>query len=141
MGIMNSFSSMFGLFQCFFGRFSDRFGRKIALIIGFFTLTIASSILIFFANTVVIIIVAVAQALALALIRPVWNATPGDFAPKKTKATFLGKIAAITSIIDLIISTLLTLIFYFADSHTPIFGFFLKLINYGKQKLHLLLLL
>ncbi|MHA1127186.1 MAG: MFS transporter [Candidatus Heimdallarchaeota archaeon] len=122
MGFLNAIPNLFGLLQSFFGRFSDKFGRKVILIIGFFILTISSMILIFFKHPAVIVVVVIFQAFSVALISPVWNATLGDIAPEKTKATFLGKIAAVTSIVDLVISTILTLLFYLADSNTVING-------------------
>ncbi|MHA1443057.1 MAG: MFS transporter [Candidatus Heimdallarchaeota archaeon] len=122
MGFLNAIPNLFGLLQGFFGRLSDKYGRKVILIVSFFILTISSTILIFFTHPAVIVVVVIFQAFSVAVISPVWYATLGDIAPEKTKATFLGKLAAVTSIVDLVISTILTVLFYLADSNTVING-------------------
>jgi MFS family permease len=123
LGLITAFRSLFGnIFQGFFGRLSDKHGRKLFLILGFSILTISTTILIFFANSATLLIISILQALAISMIMPVWNASLGDVAPKETRATFFGKIIAISAIIDLAFSFLLTIFFLLADLKIKIFG-------------------
>ncbi|NHJ39490.1 MAG: MFS transporter [Asgard group archaeon] len=123
LGLITAFRNLFAnIFQGTFGRLSDKYGRKLFLIIGFSILTITTTILIFFANSVTLLIISIFQAFAISMIIPVWNATLGDIAPKDKRATFIGKIIAISAIIDLIISFILTILFLLADLNVQIFG-------------------
>lgn len=127
MGLINAFPSLFNLAQGLFGRLSDRFGRKMFLIIGFFFFTIGSTVLAFVATPTILVAVAIIQAIATAMISPVFYATQGDNYPQETRATTIGKIAAVSAIVNMIVSIILTVLFYIADTGKTLFGYTIDL--------------
>ncbi|NHK32441.1 MAG: MFS transporter [Asgard group archaeon] len=127
MGLINAFPSLLNLAQGLFGRLSDRFGRKMFLIIGFFLFTIGSTVLAFIATPTILVIMAIIQAIATAMISPVLYAAQGDLFPQKTRATTIGRIAAVSAIINMVISIILTVLFYLTDTGKTIFGHVINL--------------
>ncbi|MHA1200419.1 MAG: MFS transporter, partial [Candidatus Heimdallarchaeaceae archaeon] len=66
------------LLQGFFGRLSDRFGRKLILIFGFIIATITTVYLSFNSSTIIFMIVISIYSLGISMVIPSWNAFLGD---------------------------------------------------------------
>jgi MFS family permease len=101
------------LFQEAFGRLSDRRGRKILLIIGFFLSFVATVLLAFsYRSQVMLIVVITIHALAFSISFPVWNATIGDVTEIKGRTTFIGKLTAIGQGVGVALMLILTGLFF-----------------------------
>ena len=83
------------LFQEVFGRLSDKKGRKIFLIIGFFLNFIATALLAISYSQTMLIIVATFHALSFSISIPVWNGVLGDVTDIKGRTSFIGKLTAL----------------------------------------------
>ncbi len=83
------------LFQETFGRLSDKKGRKLLLIIGFFLNFVATILLAFSYSQTMLIIVATIHAFSFSISIPVWNGALGDVTDIKGRTTFIGKLAAV----------------------------------------------
>jgi MFS family permease len=71
--------------------------------------------LIFFEQTWLLITVAIVQALSISFFVPAWNATQGDVTRPETRATFIGKLAAIGRLVSVSFSLIIAIVFYLAD--------------------------
>ncbi|HUU79031.1 MAG TPA: MFS transporter [candidate division Zixibacteria bacterium] len=113
MGFVTAIRNLLGaLFQGRFGLISDKHGRKILLLLGFFLSFAFTTLLIFSYNTILLIIVATAQAFALSIIIPVWNATLGDVTEIKGRTTYIGILSSIGQIVGVILMLVLAGFFY-----------------------------
>lgn len=83
------------LFQELFGRLSDKRGRKIFLIIGFFLNFIATALLAISYSQTMLIIIATIHALSFSISIPVWNGALGDVTDVKGRTSFIGKLTAV----------------------------------------------
>jgi MFS family permease len=106
------------LFQETFGRLSDKRGRKVLLIIGFF-LSFAATILLAFSfnSQTMLIIVTTFHAFSFSISIPVWNATLGDVTETKGRSTFIGKLTAIGQGVGVLLLLLLTGVFYVIEKY------------------------
>lgn len=97
LGYLTAIRNLFSaLFQQTFGRLSDKMGRKIFLIIGFFLNFIATILLAFsYHSQAMLIIVATFHALSFSISLPVWNGALGDVSDVKGRTTFIGKLTAV----------------------------------------------
>jgi MFS family permease len=83
------------LFQGNFGNLSDKRGRRLFLLIGFFLSFAATTLLIFSYNQTMLIVVAIVHAFSFSIIIPVWNATLGDVTEIKGRTTYIGKLSSV----------------------------------------------
>lgn len=114
LGFLTAIRNLFGaLFQGRIGLWSDKKGRKLFLILGFFLSFSFTTLLIFSYNAVMLIIVATAQALSFSIIIPVWNATLGDVTVIKGRTTIMGKLNAAGQVVGVVLMLLLSGVFYF----------------------------
>ncbi len=86
------------LFQGFFGRLSDRLGRKIVLILGFIIATITTAFLAFNSSTIVFMIIIALYSLGISMVIPSWNALLGDISTKKTRVKVIGQLGMVGTI-------------------------------------------
>lgn len=92
--ITSSFSLSYGISCLLFGPLSDRYGRKILLMIGLCTLTFLTTVLYFITNYPIIIFIRVLQGAASAMVVPVSLAYVADVYPISKR---LNAIAIISS--------------------------------------------
>ncbi|NHJ46650.1 MAG: MFS transporter, partial [Asgard group archaeon] len=141
MGLINALPSILNLSQSLFGRLSDRYGRKAFLIIGFIIFTLTSTLMMFFTTPAMLVVIAVIQAIATAMISPVLYATQGDTYHKDSRATTLGRISATAALINMVFSTILTILFYLADNTIPLFGHILNIPTLTQTKVYFIIAL
>jgi MFS family permease len=103
------------LFQGNIGNLSDKKGRKLFLLIGFFLSFAATTVLIFSYNQAMLILVAIVHAFSFSIIIPVWNATLGDVTEVKGRTTFMGKLSSVGQSIGVIIMLLVAGMFILVD--------------------------
>jgi len=113
-GIRNLASS---LLQERVGRFSDKHGRKIPLLVGFFLAFAITTVLIFSHDPIMLIIVVTIQAFSLSIIIPVWNATLGDVTEVKGRTSFIGRLSFIGQFVGVILLLILAGLFYIFDRY------------------------
>ncbi|MFW9923345.1 MAG: MFS transporter [Candidatus Thorarchaeota archaeon] len=116
MGFLTSIRNlMSSLFQGVFGRMSDKFGRKIFLIVSLGLSFVISSLLIFFGNKTMVILASVFQSIAICIFTPSWNASIGDVTRIQGRATFIGKLSAAGQVISVSSTLLIGLLFYLIE--------------------------
>jgi len=136
MGFITAIRNLIGaLFQGRIGLWSDKKGRKLFLILGFFLSFAFTTLLIFSYNPIMLAIVATAQAFAFSIIIPVWNATLGDVTELKGRTTFIGKLSAIGQAVGVILMLVLAGIFFFFDRYNGwvIWGQFITSLDWKVQ--------
>ncbi len=118
MGFLTSIRNLISsLFQGVFGRFSDRFGRKIFLVISLTLSFIITTLLIFFGNKNMIIIASVFQSLAVCIFTPSWNASIGDVTRTKGRGAFIGRISAAGQVISVSFTLLVAGFFFLVERY------------------------
>ncbi|MEE9409970.1 MAG: MFS transporter [Candidatus Heimdallarchaeota archaeon] len=112
------------LFQGVFGRFSDKVGRRIILLLGFIIATITTFTLSFMTSPLVFMIIIGIYSIGMSLIIPAWNALLGDISTEKTRTRLIGKMSMIgtigSSIILLILGSFSDLLPWKLANHIPI---------------------
>ncbi|NHJ40098.1 MAG: MFS transporter [Asgard group archaeon] len=103
------------LFQGNFGNFSDKKGRKLFLLIGFYLSFTATTLLIFSYNQAMLIVVAIVHAFSFSIIIPVWNATLGDVTEIKGRTTFIGKLSSVGQSVGVILMLIVASLFIIID--------------------------
>ncbi len=99
------------LLQGFFGRLSDKIGRRIVLILGFVIATITTIVLSQLVSPLIFMIIIALYSIGLSMIIPTWNALLGDMSTEETRTRFIsqmGMIATIASSVILLILGFLT---------------------------------
>ncbi len=86
------------LLQGFFGKLSDRFGRKIILLLGFIIATITTAVLAFNSSTITFMIIIAIYSLGISMIIPSWNALIGDISTEKSRVKILGQLGMVGTI-------------------------------------------
>ncbi len=116
MGFLTAIRNLVGaLFQGRIGLWSDKKGRRLFLLLGFFFSFAFSAMLIFSYSTIMLVIVATAQAFAFSIIIPAWNAALGDITKLKGRTTYIGKLSAIGQAVGVVLMLILACIFFFFD--------------------------
>ena len=108
------------LLQGFFGRLSDRLGRKIVLLIGFIIATIATVFLAFNSSTIVFMVIIAIYSIGISMIVPSWNALVGDISTEKSRVKILGQIGmigTITASVILLVLGFLTDYLHFPENY------------------------
>ena len=95
------------LLQGVSGKASDKFGRKIVLLLGFLIATITTCILAFMTSPIVFMIIIAIYSIGISMVIPAWNALLGDISTEKTRT----KLISTMSMIGTIGSSLILLIF------------------------------
>ncbi|MHA1222547.1 MAG: MFS transporter [Candidatus Heimdallarchaeaceae archaeon] len=98
--------------QGFFGKMSDRLGRRIILILGFLLSAISTIILSFLTSPVIFMVIVALFSIGSSMVFPAWNALLGDITVEKERTRVIGKI----SIIGTFVSSALLLILGFVIS-------------------------
>ncbi|NHJ85999.1 MAG: MFS transporter, partial [Asgard group archaeon] len=100
------------LFQTFFGKLSDKIGRKLILIIGFIVATITTAIISQLSSPLIFVIVIGIYSLGISMVIPTWNALLGDISTKKTRTKIISQISMIGSFVA---SMILLLVGFLTD--------------------------
>jgi MFS family permease len=118
MGFLTSIRNLISsLFQGVFGRFSDKLGRKIFLVVSLTLSFIITTLLIFFGNQNMIIIASVFQSLAICIFTPSWNAAIGDVTRTKGRGAFIGRISAVGQVVSVSFTLIIAALFFFAERY------------------------
>ncbi|HUU79029.1 MAG TPA: MFS transporter [candidate division Zixibacteria bacterium] len=116
MGFLTSIRNLISsLFQGIFGRFSDKFGRKLFLIISLSLSFIITTLLIFLGNKTTVIIASVFQSLAICIFTPSWNAAIGDITQMKGRGSFMGRLAAAGQVFSVSSTLLIAALFFIVE--------------------------
>ncbi|MBN1327862.1 MAG: MFS transporter [Candidatus Heimdallarchaeota archaeon] len=116
LGFITAIRNLLGaLLQGNFGYLSDKKGRKILLLIGFFLTFVATTLLIFSYNPLMLIIVSILHAFSFSIVVPVWNAALGDVTQKEGRTTFMGKLSSVGQGVGVILMMILAGIFWILD--------------------------
>lgn len=93
MGLLTSVQNVFStFFSPFFGKSSDKHGRKMFLLLGVF-IAIASAISMTFAhNTTQIIVTVGVNAFGLSILVPAWQGALADYTSENTRGGFMGRL-------------------------------------------------
>jgi len=100
------------LLQGFFGRLSDKIGRKIVLLLGFIIATITTAFLAYNSSTISFMIIIAAYSIGISMIIPSWNALVGDISTEKSRVKILGQLGMIGTITA---SIILLVLGFFTD--------------------------
>lgn len=95
------------LLQTFFGKLSDKIGRKIILIIGFIIASITTAVISQLTSPIVFMIVIAIYSLGASMVIPTWNALLGDISTEKTRTKIISQISMIGSFVSSMILLLL----------------------------------
>lgn len=88
--IFGSFSISRTIFPPYFGRWSDRRGRKPLIVVGLLAYTIIAALFLFFSDVTSLIVIRFFQGIASAALMPVIQAYVGDIAPRGREGLTLG---------------------------------------------------
>ncbi|NHK30077.1 MAG: MFS transporter [Asgard group archaeon] len=91
------------LLQGFFGRLSDKIGRRIVLILGFVIATITTIVLSQLVSPLIFMIIIAVYSLGMSMIIPTWNALLGDMSTEKTRTRFISQVGMTATIFSSII--------------------------------------
>ena len=86
------------LLQGVFGKASDKFGRKIVLLLGFLIATITTCVLAFMTSPLIFMIIIAIYSLGISMIIPAWNALLGDISTEKTRTKLISTMSMIGTI-------------------------------------------
>nr|NHJ84264.1 MFS transporter [Asgard group archaeon] len=116
LGFVTAIRNLLGaVLQGNFGYLSDKKGRKLLLIIGFFLTFVATTLLIFSYNPVMLIIVSIIHAFSFSIVVPVWNAALGDVTKKEGRTTYIGKLSSVGQGVGVILMLILAGVFWILD--------------------------
>lgn len=118
MGLLTAFQNVFSsLLSPFWGRASDKRGRRIFLIFGGL-ISFLSAIVITFANTPNSVIIAVAfNSIGISIFLPVWAGALADFTEGRARAGFVGRVSGIGAAYVTVAMIIFTLVIpYFSIS-------------------------
>jgi len=101
------------LFQGFFGRLSDRLGRKIILLLGFIIATISTINLAFLTSPVIFMVIIGIYSIGISMVIPSWNALMGDITTEKTRSKVISQLSMVGTLTS---SVLLLLLGFVIDS-------------------------
>ncbi|NHJ86082.1 MAG: MFS transporter, partial [Asgard group archaeon] len=108
LGFVTAIRNLLGaVLQGNFGYLSDKKGRKLLLIIGFFLTFVATTLLIFSYNPVMLIVVSIIHAFSFSIVVPVWNAALGDVTKKEGRTTYIGKLSSVGQGVGVILMLIL----------------------------------
>ena len=85
------------LFQPIWGKTSDRIGRRIFLIIGFFVAGFAATLLAFVRTPVEAILVIGINGLGLSIVAPAWAGAIADYTDESHRGEFIGNLVSVGS--------------------------------------------
>jgi len=88
--IFGSFSISRTIFPPYFGRWSDRKGRKPLIVIGLLAYALIAALFLFFSDVTSLIVIRFFQGIASAALMPVIQAYVGDIAPRGREGVTLG---------------------------------------------------
>jgi MFS family permease len=91
------------LLQGFFGRLSDKIGRRVVLIVGFIIATITTIVLSQLVSPLIFMIIIAVYSIGLSMIIPTWNALLGDMSNEKTRTRFISQVGMTATIFSSII--------------------------------------
>ena len=100
------------LLQGFFGRLSDRIGRKLVLLFGFIIATITTVNLAFLTSPVIFMVIIGIYSLGMSMVIPSWNALMGDITTEKTRIKVISQLSMVGTLTS---SVLLLLLGFFID--------------------------
>ncbi|NPD87706.1 MAG: MFS transporter [Asgard group archaeon] len=100
------------LLQGFFGRLSDKIGRRIVLIMGFVIATITTIVLSRLVNPLIFMIIIALYSIGLSMIIPTWNALLGDMSTEETRTRFISQLGIIATLGS---STILLILGFLTD--------------------------
>ncbi len=95
------------LLQTFFGKLSDKIGRKVVLIIGFIIASITTVVISQLTSPIIYMIVIAIYSLGMSMVIPTWNALLGDVSTEKTRTKIISQISMIGSFVSSMILLLL----------------------------------
>ncbi|MBY9000954.1 MAG: MFS transporter [Candidatus Heimdallarchaeota archaeon] len=95
------------LFQTFFGKMSDKIGRKLVLITGFVIASISTAVIAFLSSPIIFMVVIAIYSLGISMVIPTWNALLGDISTEKTRTKIISQISMIGSFFSSMILLLL----------------------------------
>jgi len=101
--------------QTFFGKLSDRIGRKLVLFIGFIIASITTAVISQLSSPIVFMIVIGIYSLGISMVIPTWNALLGDISTEKTRTKIISQISMIGSFF----SSMILLIIGFLTDFLP----------------------
>ncbi|HUT80092.1 MAG TPA: MFS transporter [Candidatus Bathyarchaeia archaeon] len=116
LGFVTAIRNLLGaVLQGNFGYLSDKKGRKFLLLIGFFLTFVATTLLIFSYNPIMLIIVSILHAFSFSIVVPVWNAALGDVTQKEGRTTYIGKLSSVGQGVGVILMMILAGVFWMLD--------------------------
>ena len=91
------------LLQGFFGRLSDKIGRRLVLIVGFIIATITTIVLSQLVRPLIFMIIIAIYSIGMSMIIPTWNALLGDISTEKTRTRFISQVGMTATIFSSLI--------------------------------------
>ena len=122
------------LLQGVFGKVSDKFGRKIVLLLGFLLATITTCILAFMTSPFIFMIIIAIYSIGISMVIPAWNALLGDISTERTRTKLISTMSMIGTIGSSLILLILGSVTDFLPgkllNHVP-----LDIFNYNTSKI------
>ena len=124
MGLIRSARNLFqNILQIGWSEFSERFGKRILIAIGYFSSGCLIIALLLSRDPLQLLILVVVQSILWSAAPPAWSSIIADYTSLKTRGRIIGKIGAVTRFSGVIAALIVVSVTYFQPGEMTVFSF------------------
>ena len=124
MGLIRSARNLFqNILQIGWGEFSERFGKRILIAIGYFSSGCLIIAFLFSRDPIQLLALVVVQSILWSATQPAWSSLIADYTSLKTRGRIIGKIGAVTRFSGVIAALIVASVTYFQPGEMTVSSF------------------